>query len=477
LFGYYFSDDAWVIAKHAQMLADAGVDTIIFDVTNQVTYQKIYMRLCEVYTDLRRQGRKTPQIAFLCPFGDPRQVLSELYADLYKPGRYRELWFQWKGKPLILADAERVAPEVRDFFTFRKPQPDYFQGPTGPEQWGWLEIHPQHAFYDRAGKPEQVTVGVAQNGSGRRLCAFSEKDTYGRSWHDGQKDARPDAVGRGLNFTEQWERALKLDPEFVFVTGWNEWIAMRLNEFNGVHEPVMFVDQFDEEHSRDIEPMRGGHGDNYYYQMANYIRRFKGVRPLPEAGTPKTIRIDGDFADWRDVRPEYRDDRGDTMPRDHAGYERVGGYTDTTGRNDFELLKVTYDADAVYFYARTTAPISPPGGDNWMLLFIDTDATPKTGWEGFDLVVNRTLKGSGTAVVERSAQGWDWQVQTEVPYRVAGRELELAVPRSALGPANSKGRPRFNFKWADNMQKAGDITDFMIHGDAAPNGRFTYKFH
>ena len=31
----------------------------------------------------------------------------------------------------------------------------------------------------------------------------------------------------------------------------------------------MFVDQFDQEHSRDIEPMKGGHGDNYYYQMVD----------------------------------------------------------------------------------------------------------------------------------------------------------------------------------------------------------------
>jgi hypothetical protein len=32
LFGYYVSDDAWVIQKHAQMLSDAGVDAIAFDV-------------------------------------------------------------------------------------------------------------------------------------------------------------------------------------------------------------------------------------------------------------------------------------------------------------------------------------------------------------------------------------------------------------------------------------------------------------
>ncbi len=39
------------------------------------------------------------------------------------------------------------------------------------------------------------------------------------------------------------ERALKVDPEFIFITGWNEWIAMRLPEFAGVREPVMFVDR------------------------------------------------------------------------------------------------------------------------------------------------------------------------------------------------------------------------------------------
>ena len=32
-FGYYRPDDPWVIRKHVQMLTDAGVDVLIFDVT------------------------------------------------------------------------------------------------------------------------------------------------------------------------------------------------------------------------------------------------------------------------------------------------------------------------------------------------------------------------------------------------------------------------------------------------------------
>lgn len=52
----------------------------------------------------------------------------------------------------------------------------------------------------------------------------------GRSFHDGVQpetdryDVTPD-TDKGLYFAEQWSRALEVDPEFVFVTGWNEWTA------------------------------------------------------------------------------------------------------------------------------------------------------------------------------------------------------------------------------------------------------------
>ncbi|MGQ9648812.1 MAG: hypothetical protein ACUVXJ_01730 [Phycisphaerae bacterium] len=241
------------------MLSDALVDVVVFDVSNQETYPRIYRKLCEVWMQVRRDGGRTPQIAFFAPFGDDRRVLARLYDDLYKKGEYAELWFRWKDKALILARKESAPPEMQETFTFRPHGPDYFSGPTGPNQWQWLQIYPQQPYYSDTNKVEQVSVSVAQNANGKRLCAFSEANTYGRSWHDGAKDERPDAVLHGLNFAVQWKRALELDPEFIFITGWNEWVAMRLPEFNGVREPVMFVDQFTEEYSRDVELMKGGH--------------------------------------------------------------------------------------------------------------------------------------------------------------------------------------------------------------------------
>ena len=137
-------------------------------------------------------------------------------------------------------------------------------------------------FQNAKGENEQMSVGVAQNAVGNRLGSMSEPGAKGRSFHGGKTDSSPDAVPHGLNFAEQFEHALKADPKFIFVTGWNEWIAGRFPEFNGI-KGNMFVDQYDQEHSRDIEPMKGGHGDNYYYQLAAFIRRYKGVRPVPPA--------------------------------------------------------------------------------------------------------------------------------------------------------------------------------------------------
>lgn len=611
LFGYYLTDDDYVLRKHAQMLSDAGVDVIVFDVTNRFTYKRYYMALLRVFSEVRATGGKTPQVAFLAPFWDPSGVVHELYRDLYGPGLYSDLWFRWEGKPLILADpdlaatgegtdaqnvADHVLPghtlgqtftitkqfssvsvrcptffqkgsavtvtlrqtgpagekiasqrfqnvadnawlelhldqladtgsyyvelsapsgqigwwshssdvypggqaytdgtpvpgdrtlriaaitgeeaKIHSFFTFRKPQADYFQGPTGPNQWSWLEVYPQHVFRSSRGEKEQMSVGVAQNAVDRRLGCLSEENARTRNWHNGANDTRPGAERLGLNFAEQAGRALKEDPRVVFITGWNEWIAGRFNEFAGVKLPVMFVDEFNQERSRDIEPMKGGHGDDYYYQMVSFIRRYKGVRKPPLAGPVKTIKIDGDFRDWASVRPEFRDDIGDESHRDHVGWNNVAHYQNNTGRNDFILMKVSRDRDYLYFYARTRKPITSDQDRHWMMLFLHT-ANRGPGWEGYQYVVNRVAPSHGLTVLERSLGGWRWKTAARVHYCVRGNELEMAIRRTDLGLKRGANHVQIELKWADNMQSEGDIMDFLVNGDAAPNGRFRYLY-
>jgi hypothetical protein len=167
LFGYYDINDDFILRKHASMIVNAGVDVIIFDVSNGVTFRDNYQKLCSVYTDIRAKGGRTPQIAFLCPFGNPgdmgRKTTRAVYEDLYANGSYSDLWFRWKGKPLMLADPGYVDDDLRQFFTLRQNIGPYNQGPTGPNQWAWLEIYPQHVYPNDEGEKEEVAVGVAQN--------------------------------------------------------------------------------------------------------------------------------------------------------------------------------------------------------------------------------------------------------------------------------------------------------------------------
>jgi len=481
--GYYISTDPYVIRKHASMLADAGVDVVIFDTTNPpFTFKESYMVLCEEYRRMREQGNRTPQIAFLTPFGDPTVVVQAVCDDLYSKGLYEELWFRWDGKPLIMADPAYFKDSpIKDFFTFRKPIPSYFTGPGGPDQWGWLEVFPQHVFRDKEGNVEQVTVGIAQNAVGPDLSAMSHKEgARGRSWHDGAKDPDPNAVFLGPNVVEQWKRALELDPEFIFITGWNEWVAGRFDKWykytgqDSYYPDALFVDEYDHEYSRDIEPMKGGHTDSCYYQMVSYIRQFKGVRKAAEAGNPTHIAIDGDFADWNDVKPEYRDTIGDTMHRDHAGYGSTH-YTDTSGRNDIVLCKMARDNENLYCYVRTAEPMTPSSDPNWMLLFLDTDLDAKTGWQGYDVLINAEILSSDTTTVKRTADGWNWRTVARVPYRVRGNEMELQVPLSAIG-CDADAKCTIDFHWTDSIRRQDDIVEFAVSGDSAPNRRFNYRW-
>ena len=472
--GYYQMTDPFVIRKHANLLVDAGIDVVLFDTTNPpFTWKEQYEALCREYTAMREQGARTPAIGFIAPFGDPRPITDQLWRDLYQPGLWKDLWFIWEGKPLLLANKEFIKDSrMLDFFTFRRPMPDYWIGPTGPDQWSWLEVYPQHVFKNSQGAAEQMSVGVAHNALPRTPgpAPMSDKrGAMGRSWHQGHRDPRPGAVDWGLNFEEQWQRALEVNPKFIFVTGWNEWIAGRYTQWSKYTDADcyypggLFVDEYTQEYSRDCEPMRGGHGDNYYYQLAAWVRRFKGVRERPLAPGPSRIVIDGSFDDWQRVEPEFRDTIGDTPHRDHKGYGDLV-YSNETGRNDFVILKAAYDAGNVYFFAQTLDKIPPRTGRNWMLLFLDVDRNVQTGWLGYDYVVNLEVL-SDTATTVKAWRKGKWETVGKAKYRVNGNGMEVAIPRALIGQKDKT--PGFDFHWADNIQRFDGVSEFGVNGDSA----------
>ena len=146
--------------------------------------------------------------------------------------------------------------------------------------------------------------------------------------------------------------------------------------------------------------MHEGYTDNYYMQMVQNIRRYKGVRPIPIQKGYHEIKIDGNFSEWRKITNEFRDTRNDVFHRDALGYSGIH-YVNQSGRNDIVTSKVAVDSKNLYFYVETSNKITSHTDNNWMLLFIDVDNDSETGWYGYDFVVNKNVIDNKTTTISK----------------------------------------------------------------------------
>ncbi|MBP5730326.1 MAG: hypothetical protein J6X19_03890 [Clostridia bacterium] len=494
LFGYYVSADGWVMRKHVQMLTDAGIDYIMFDVTNAVPYIDRVRQLISIWYEYLEQGYDVPKLTFLTN-SNSVEIITQLYHEVYtnaamhkKYPRLDELWFNWDGKPMIVGSDWFIflADEIADYFTIK----DTVWPTSGRTDNGfpWMEFHrlyTSEAVYGRNGRKEVVNVSVAQHNVSVNMAAaawYGAAD-HTRSYHDGAVDRSPDAILYGYNLAEQWEWAIGVDPEMVFVTGWNEWVAQR--QPGSDTQPISFVDCASPEASRDIEPMNGLLGDNYYMELISYIRQYKGTQGRVAVGDDITIDPDGGFGQWDDARitAVYTDYERDTLPRNAFGFGGIE-YIDDTGRNDFVKFKVARDRQYVYFYADTAADITEPG-ENWMTLFIDSGAARDSKdrsayWLGsIDFAVNLEPPEGNTAIVSRYTKN-GWQRAGTADLRVEGNKLMLRVSKKLLNVERWGRLIDIHFKWADNYiyndDGSLDVWTFYRNGDSAPLGRLMYVF-
>jgi len=504
-FGYYNSDDEWVIRKHGYMLAEAGVDFIYVDATNGIIYEHNLETLLRVWSEMRTEGYAVPQICFHCGNTDSLAAssLNFLWNNYYSTGKYADMWFMWDGKPLIFYPdslAKTLPDEMNEFFTARQSwaftSDGWYTSKDGKGRWAWADMYPQSPGLSPEGDVEQMIVmcGFWANGSagtngGRSYTKKNGIPDYEGDWDFGYALMKTTS-GLGLAFQEHFDYAMEVDPPLVMITGWNEWWAGRwggsvdnpaqgqtiCNEYR-VNQSVpkyqwYYVDAFNTEYSRDIEPMTGGYNDNYFYQMVQNIRKYKGSRVGEAAFEQWAIDIEGELGQWYIVGPEYRDYQGDTVDRDHFSYVGDFRYVNTSGRNDFVTCKVSSDADNLYFYAECAEDITSPEGTNWMNLFIDADCNAQTGWYGYDFIVNRS-QADGKVSVEKfvGTDTWEFETVGEAEYNLRGNVLQIKIARSVMNLGDT-----FDFKWADNSVADGNVMQFLDQGDAAPNDRFNYRY-
>ena len=470
-FGFYKSDDSWVLRKHIEMFIYAGIDFLVFDTTNGQAYTDYALQLMSLLHEYNEMGWHAPQVVFYTNT-DALGTMMQAYLDVYEPNKYPDTWYMVDGKPLIIGNGE--SPLIKEFFTVRHAQwPNAENVPGG---FPWIDFKDvAEVQYDEDGKHGVIPVSVAQNCSPNAW--FSDNVLYGmtgetggsrgRSWHDGKDNITEDSYKYGYNFQEEWETAIASDAEIAMVLQWNEWRA-------GVWPTggkLAIFDEMTREYSRDIEPMEEGHFDNYYMQLVYNVRRFKSTGGRTAAAKEKTIDVSGAFGQWNGVDNVYIDMMNAAGHRDGDSFGKER-YVDDSGRNCMVCAKAAADSSNLYFYVQTQADVSSDTSGTWMNLYLDIDGDLRNSWNGYELRVCG-VASDGKLRLEKY-NGSSFEPAAEIAYRMRGNQLMLAVPRSAAGLP--EGRIAVNFKWADSAVAFESVEDFYRFGDTMPYGRFNYAF-
>jgi len=516
-YGYFLSQDEYVCRHDMSMLSDAGVDVLIMDVTNATFYWKEWEVLFGTMEKMIAEGNKVPQMCFWAYNGDVFKVVQTLYEAFYKTPKYKDLWFYWDGKPLLLYNAEPeivdpngktndfgadadYSPEVKSFFTLRNMWWGDYECKGKPyvgTEDNWCFGYSMNDTRVSAKTPAQRAS--LHNGQIEEMAvtpAQHPSSVVGKSWrvNTGQPElgkgdmpvkAFVPWLGKevdnpsvyGIYFQDRWDEALEADPPFIYLNDWNEWSAGRWPGKEFLHRPMdlWFIDQYNGEFNRTIAPVKDkAFSDNYYMQMVQNIRRYKGVRPVPVNRGIANFSADGDFSKWDKISVSYYDTRGDVAHRNEDGYGNCH-YTNKSGRNDIVLSRVAVGQKNICFYVCTDKNLSSWRDSHWMLLFIDADRNNRTGWCGYDYAVNLKVLDSNTTTLQKyDASTGKWQTVSVVNYALKDNKLEIQIPRASIGLTG--GSLNFDFKWCDNPANLDDAISLCTDGDSAPNRRFNYRF-
>ncbi len=250
--GYYRSTDKTVIRRHMTQLYAAGVDFIIIDATFLGDHcvsngwwenytERPATAICEVIMDMRAEGLGTPYMVFWLGTNRQGKLYEKAYDRFFSQEKWQDCFVYWDEKPFVLCWGNVEDCPYLDKMTVRTMRGLQYNAPA--DEWSFLTIDTWGKYaVGPDGKPEQVTVSVAA------------QQTY--------MSDTTSAQGRkgGTHWFKQWYNAFAIRPKIVTLTWWNEWTAQRLPVDGG----YVFTDNYNQEYSRDIEPMEGGHGDQYY---------------------------------------------------------------------------------------------------------------------------------------------------------------------------------------------------------------------
>lgn len=483
LYGYYNSADIWVIRRHLQLLASAGVDYLCFDVTNAVTYDGVYPLIMNEICSLKAEGwENVPETVFYTHSYSTNTV-NKLYNDIYSKEKYKDAWYYYNGKPLIIAyektlydkkgtgdtsyAPQKLSDEILDFFSFKRPEwPNEYKVYEDSIPWiEWSYPAPVHGGIMNvsvAAHPELPMSDSLTRGA----------NNFGRGWSVTEKRNISEDAEKGTYFQSCWDAAKNEDPDMIFITGWNEWVATKF-EWEGEYA---LIDLCNEEFSRDAEIMKGGYEDNFYMQLCKNIKEYKSasVKDARVKNENISIPMIEDTTEWNKVKTVFRSVGSDNTMRSSVGAAPSVKYSQAAARNNIYEIRVTENETHLFFYIKTDDVITERESNDsgWMNILIGKGDLELKGWNGYEYVINRGAS-EGKTTVDKLNSDFTGEAAGEGTYYLSGNILQVKIPKSALG---IEGDANIYFKVADGIEQPEDIMDYYVSGRSLPMGRLSFRY-
>ena len=504
LYGYYDSNDPYIIKKQLELFTNMGIDYLVLDVTNGWIFEEASEKLMAEIVKLRGDGWDAPQVVFYVHSMNNKTV-RELYQYIYCETQYEEAWYKRDGKPAIIAYTETakdiaeagtrgvtdfsdgtyadLSQEILDFFYFvepRWPNDSMTVGYKSPiydklydGRWigySWIEwAQPLRVRSTSLGDYMNVAVASHPN------IPFSFSITRGViNWgrnYDIYNNMKVDGgLESGTYYQICWDQAHEKQPDTLMLVMWNGWTALK-SEWDGEY---MMCDTCNYEYSISIEPANGYYKDNYVHQSTQNIRKFKNDQ------TAKTyygnnIDINGSVAQWYNVEAVYRQFGTEAYGRDYMSADgKKYHYTEEVPHNNIQEVRTTHDLDNIYMMIRCGDNITERYGDNWMNVFLSAgNPDINNGWEGYSYVINRTAENDGKVKVQRLDKSFGLTDAGEAEMVVVNEFMFLKIPRSVIGMENTN---TFYFKVADTVKESDNMMSYYTSGSVFPVGRYSYSY-
>jgi len=480
LWGYYNSDDEWVIRKQMQMLTLAGVDFIFWDHTNAVTYDNVVLKVAKVIQEMRDEGWAAPSMVSYT-HSHSIATIRHIYESFYQNDEFPDVWFRIDGKPVVigydniaddLAEAasrndtsykpEPLSREILDYFHFWKA--DWPCDETYPDGFTWVEWKYPQPYHE---KSQMMNVTVASHPAVPMSFSLTHENwgNWGRGYDPETKKNISENAEKGSFFQLQWDRAIEFDPPIISVGGWNEWIAYK-QPWGGEE---MLCDATSMEYSRDIEPMKGGYEDAFFLQLISNIRRYKANNEK-RLTPPLSIDIKGPDSQWDKASFIQRHPDAKQIARDAFGGAKTVRYTQAAPVNALTEVRVSYDSKNIYFLLKMQKEITE--GVDRINIYVGTGEPSIKGWEGYEYVIGGT-DGKKMKLAKLSSD------RSETPagkcrYILSGNTMQVEVPRAILNLDNAEG---FYFKVSSDIDDPSDIMSTYTSGSAMPMGRLSYQLY